>query len=104
MVGVACRLPAAEALGHEAVAEWLRLLERERRGLRLPLLRRVCRRLDAVPAADGHMGLAVADILHGLEMDDETLTAAVIHVARLPEARVAEAVTPTVAAMLGGVG
>lgn len=104
MVSIVSRLPEPEGLGPEAVADWLVLLERERKGLGLPLLRKACALAESegVAAADLHLGLSVDNILHELEMDDETLSTALIHIARIPipAARVGSEFNDTVKAML----
>ncbi|OGT89221.1 MAG: GTP diphosphokinase [Gammaproteobacteria bacterium RIFOXYA12_FULL_61_12] len=102
MVSIACRLPEPADLDAVAIRDWLARLESDRGGLSLPLLRKACDLAIVASPSDIHLGLSIADILHELEMDDETLAAALVHIARIPIARsrAGEEFNPVVAAML----
>lgn len=80
MVSIVSRLPEAARLNPESLELWLGRLEQERKGLPLPLLRRACSQATEIPKELLHGALSVVDILHDLEMDDETLTAALLHI------------------------
>jgi GTP pyrophosphokinase len=86
VVSITARLPAPETLDREAVDEWVLLLQRERGGLPLKLLKKACALTRAMPVDRLHGALSVADILHDLEMDDETLAAAVLHISHVDTA------------------
>lgn len=83
MVTIVSRLPPASLLNAESLGQWLDRLEQERKGLPLPLLRKACTSAQEVSPALLHGALSVVDILHELEMDDETLTAALLHITEL---------------------
>jgi GTP pyrophosphokinase len=102
MVSVAARLPVIEELDGAAVVDWILLLQRERGGMSLPLLKKACALAEGVPREVLHSALSVADILHDLEMDDETLAAAVLQISGIPllPAKVLAEFKQTVAAML----
>ncbi|MBU0501563.1 MAG: bifunctional (p)ppGpp synthetase/guanosine-3',5'-bis(diphosphate) 3'-pyrophosphohydrolase [Gammaproteobacteria bacterium] len=102
MVTVTCRLPDPSGLDAVAIRDWLARLEGERKGLALPMLRKACDLAIVVSPQDIHLALSVADILHELEMDDETLAAALVHIAPIPIDRDRAAVefSPVVSTML----
>jgi GTP pyrophosphokinase len=83
LVTIAVRLPEARLLNAGSLGCWLDQLEQERQGLPLPLLRKACDLAQHVSCELLHSALSVVDILHDLEMDDETLTAALLHITDL---------------------
>lgn len=85
MVSIVSRLPEADQLDQGSVGLWLDRLEEERKGLPLPLLRQACAQALKTQKEPLHGALSVVDILHDLEMDDETLCAALLHITDLME-------------------
>ncbi len=87
MVSVNSHFSAQDTVDEEKIEAWIETLTEERDDPKLAVLRKVCSRALALQSATSQddeksalrQGISVAEILHGLGLDGDTLTAAVLH-------------------------